>query len=186
MAKLIYSALCSLDGFIEDDHGDFSWAAPDEEVHAFVNERMRTIGTHLYGRRLYDVMKFWNAIPDDTPTVYRDFAAIWQAADKIVYTRTLGDVPTAHTRIVTELVPEAVQALKDGGREDLLIGGAELAGHAFAAGLIDEVQLYLFPIVVGRGKRALPDRRLELALVDERRFSGGTVYVRYARGAGPR
>jgi dihydrofolate reductase len=185
MAKLIYSALTSLDGYIEDADGRFDWARPDPEVHAFINERLQAVPIHMYGRRMYEVMKVWEAPqPPDAPATMRDFAASWQAADKVVYSRTLAAVETERTRIVRDFVPAAVRQLKARAQGDLLVGGAELAGRALAAGLVDEVHLYLAQIIVGGGKRALPDGvRLELALVDERRFAGGMVYLRYARRA---
>jgi dihydrofolate reductase len=183
MTKLLYSSMVSLDGYFEDAEGKFDWATPDEEVHAFANERMRPIGTHLYGRRLYEAMTYWEQPPPaEEPPAMHEFAALWQAADKIVYSRTLEAVATARTRLERTFDPEAVRQLKARAELDLVIGGGELARAAFAAGLIDEVQLYVSPILVGGGKRALPDGvRLELALVEERRFSGGTVFLRYGR-----
>jgi dihydrofolate reductase len=182
MAKLIYSTLMSLDGYVADERGNFDWAVPSDEVHAFVNDLQRSIGTHLYGRRLYEVMSAWetmHTLPDQ-PTVVLDFAAIWQAADKIVYSRTLDTVSTARTRIERMLDPEAVRRMKSTADHDLLIGGPDLAAHAFAAGLIDDLHLFLAPIIVGGGTRALPDRvRLDLELADERRFANGMVYVHH-------
>jgi dihydrofolate reductase len=182
MAQLIYSAIGSLDGYVEDASGSFEWAAPDDEVHAFVNELERPIGTYLYGRRMYETMVFWEtADPDgDWPPVAREFAAIWRAADKIVYSRTLETVSSARTRIERELDPDAIEQMKQRSGSDLGIGGAELAGQAIAAGLVDELHLLLVPVLVGGGKRALPndvDARLEL--LDERRFASGTVFLRY-------
>jgi dihydrofolate reductase len=182
MAKLIYSTLMSLDGYVADERGNFDWAVPSDEVHAFVNDLQRSIGTHLYGRRLYEVMSAWetmHTLPDQ-PAVVLDFAAIWQAADKIVYSRTLDAVSTARTRIERTLDLEAVRRMKSTADHDLLIGGPELAAHAFAAGLIDDLHLFLAPIIVGGGTRALPDRvRLDLELGDERRFANGMVYVHH-------
>jgi dihydrofolate reductase len=182
MAKLIYSTLMSLDGYVADERGNFDWAVPSDEVHAFVNDLQRSIGTHLYGRRLYEVMSAWeimHTLPDQ-PAVVLDFAAIWQAADKIVYSRTLDAVSTARTRIERTLDPEAVRRMKSTADHDLLIGGPELAAHAFAAGLIDDLHLFLAPIIVGGGTRALPDRvRLDLELADDRRFANGMVYVHH-------
>jgi len=176
---LIYSALASLDGYIEDVQGRFDWAAPDEEVHAFVNELERPIGTHLYGRRMYDTMAVWETMDDPAP-VMRDYAEIWRAANKIVYSRTLPDVSTPRTRLEREFDPVAVAGLKASAGHDMSIGGPELAAHAIAAGLVDELQLFLVPVAVGAGKRALPlDAALRLELLDERRFAGGTVYLRY-------
>ena len=182
MAKLIYSAIGSLDGYVEDDSGTFEWAAPDEEVHAFVNELERPIATNLYGRRMYETMVFWETVDPcgDGPAVARDFAAIWQAADKIVDSRTLETVASTRTRIERELDPEAIEQMKRSPGSDISIGGAELAGQALAAGLVDELQLLLVPVLVGGGKRALPnDVHAQLELLDERRFGSGTVFLRY-------
>ena len=182
MAKLIYSAIGSLDGYVEDASGKFEWAAPDEEVHAFVNELERPIGTYLYGRRMYETMDFWETVdPDgDWPAVAREFAAIWQAAEKVVYSRTLETVSSARTRIERELDPDAIERMKQSSGSDISIGGAELAGQAIAAGLVDELQLLLVPVLVGGGKRALPnDVRARLELLDERRFQSGAVFLRY-------
>jgi dihydrofolate reductase len=182
MAKLISSAIGSLDGYVEDASGQFEWAAPDEEVHAFVNELERPIGTYLYGRRMYETMVFWETFdPDgDDPAVARDFAAIWQAAEKVVYSRTLEAVSSARTRIERELDPSAIERMKESAGADLGIGGAELAGQAIAAGLVDELHLLLVPVLVGGGKRALPnDVRVQLELLDERRFESGAVFLRY-------
>jgi dihydrofolate reductase len=177
MPKLIYSAIASLDGYVNDRDGNFDWAAPDAEVHAFVNDEERPIGTYLYGRRMYEVMAAWETMDDPAPAM-RDFAQIWRAAEKIVYSRTLGGVSTPRTRLERELEPEAVRALK--ARSDVSIGGAHLAAEAIRAGLVDECRLYLNPIVVGGGTRALPDDvRWPLELVDERRFGNGVVYLRY-------
>jgi dihydrofolate reductase len=182
MARLIYSAIMSLDGYIEDPDGKFDWAAPDEEVHRFINDLERTAGTHLYGRRMYAMMAVWETDPSlaaESPDL-RDFAETWQAADKIVYSRTLGAVSTARTRLEREFDPEAIRQLKAAARQDLLIGGPDLATHAFRAGLVDEVHLFLAPCVVGGGKPALPERvRLELELLAERRFGSGMVYLHY-------
>ena len=181
MSKLVYSALASLDGFIEDAEGRFDWAAPDEEVHRFANDLERTIATHLYGRRLYETMAFWESPANtaDGPAVFQEYGEIWRAADKVVYSRTLETVATARTRIEREFDPAAVRQLKETTSGDLGIGGAELAAQAIEAGLVDEYQLFLMPVVVGAGKRALPDARLNLELLDERRFAGGAVYLRY-------
>jgi dihydrofolate reductase len=182
MAKLIYSALTSLDGDVADEDGSFDWAVPDEQVHAFVNDLMRPVGTHLYGRRLYEVMAGWETDPTlaEQSPVSADFAGLWQAADKIVYSTTLETVSTARTRIERAFDPDAVRELKAASDRDLLVGGPELAARAFAAGLVDEVHLFLAPIIVGGGKRSLPDHvRLELELLDERRFGNGTVRLHY-------
>ena len=182
MAKLIYSPIASLDGYIEDEQGKFDWAAPDDEVHAFVNELERTIGTYLYGRRMYDTMVFWESAPvsELEPGVTEDFAAVWRAAEKIVYSRTLQTVSSARTRIERDFDPEAIRRLKESAESDITIGGAELAGQAIAAGLVDEVHLLLAPVLIGGGKRALTDGiRAQLDLLDERRFHSGLVHLHY-------
>jgi dihydrofolate reductase len=182
VAKLIYSAITSLDGYIADEDGNFDWAAPDEQVHAFVNDLERPVGTYLYGRRMYEVMAGWenaHALADQQPVV-RDFAAIWQAADKIVYSSTLETVSSARTRIEREFDPDAVRQLKARAVRDITVGGSELAAQAIEAGLVDELHLFLAPSVVGGGKRSLPDSvRLELELLDERRFGNGVVHLHY-------
>ena len=182
MAHLIYSAISSLDGYIEDRDGNFDWAMPDEEVHRFINNLERTAGTYLYGRRMYETMMVWETDPNlaaDSPLT-QDFAEIWQAADKIVYSRTLETVSTRKTQLEQSFDPEAIRQLKEAVEHDISIGGPELAAHAFRAGLIDECHLFLIPILVGGGKSALPDNmRLELELLEERRFGNGTVYLRY-------
>ena len=184
MARLVYSAIASLDGYIEDEHGKFDWSAPSEEVHAFVNDLERTLGTHLYGRRMYEVMAAWETIDDPAP-VMRDYAEIWRAVDKVVYSRTLAEPSSARRRIEREFDPEAVRQLKAEVERDIGVGGPELAAEALRAGLVDEVRLLLSPIVVGGGKPALPDGvRIELELIEERRLAGGVVYLRYeTRGA---
>jgi dihydrofolate reductase len=182
VAKLIYAAITSLDGYIEDADGKFDWSEPDEEVHAFVNDLERPVGTYLYGRRMYETMVFWESPPDlgEQPPVVQEFAEIWQAADKIVYSKTLQTVSSAKTRIERDFDPEAVRQLKATAGDDLTVGGSELAAQAIAAGLVDEYQLFLVPVVVGGGKRSLPDNvRLNLELLDERRFGNGTVYLHY-------
>ncbi|MGH3038027.1 MAG: dihydrofolate reductase family protein [Gaiellaceae bacterium] len=181
MAKLIYSALASLDGYIEDEEGKFGWAEPDEEVHAFVNDLERPVGTYLYGRRMYEVMLFWETLGlADRPAHLRDFAEIWRAADKVVYSKTLETASSARTRIERDFDPDAVRQLKATAERDLGVGGPDLAAQALAAGLIDECHLFLAPIVVGGVKQAFPDGvRLKLELLDERRFGNGMVYLRY-------
>ena len=182
MAKLIYSAITSLDGYVEDEDGKFDWAEPDAEVHTFVNGLERPVGTYLYGRRMYEVMAYWETAHalDDQPPFVRDFAEIWQAADKIVYSRTLERVSSARTRIAEEFDAEAVRQLKASAERDITIGGADLAAQAMRAGLVDEYQLFLAPVVVGGGKQSLPnDVGLELQLLDERRFGNGMVHLRY-------
>jgi dihydrofolate reductase len=182
MAKLIYMAIASLDGYVADADGNFDWSMPEEEVHAFVNDVERPVGTHLYGRRLYEVMVAWetmNTSADQQP-VMRDFAEIWRAAEKVVYSRTLEAASTARTRIERDFDPEAVRRMKASAQRDISIGGAELAAVALRAGLVDECHLLLSPIVVGGGKRALPDDvRLELELLDVRRFGNGVVHLHY-------
>jgi dihydrofolate reductase len=181
MGALIYSSICSLDGYVADRDGDFDWAMPDEEVHAFVNDRERPIGTYLYGRRMYEVMAGWEFIADDAgPPAADDFAELWRSAEKIVYSTTLQAVSTSRTRLEREFDPAAIRALKASSPQDLSIGGPCLAASAIRAGLVDEWQLYLVPAVVGGGTPALPaDVRLDLRLVDERRFEGGTVFLHY-------
>jgi dihydrofolate reductase len=172
---LIYSVICSLDGYIEDRDGKFDWARPSDEVHAFVNEQERPVQTYLYGRRMYETMAAWETMDDPDP-VMRDYAEIWRAADKIVFSRTLEEAQTARTRIERRFDPEAIP---DGL---ISVGGPGLAASAFAAGVVDEIHLYVVPVIVGGGKRALPDDlRLDLTLVDERRFENGTVRLHYAR-----
>ena len=182
MGKLIYTAIASLDGFIEDADGKFDWAAPDEEVHAFVNDLERSVGTYLYGRRMYETMVYWESPPDlaEQSAAVRDFAEIWKAAEKIVYSRTLQAVASARTRMEREFDREAIRRLKASTTSDLGVGGAELAGRAVEAGLVDEYHLFLVPVLVGTGKRALTVSRIqELELLDQRRFENGTVHLRY-------
>jgi dihydrofolate reductase len=181
MAKLIYSAIASLDGYVEDEHGGFAWARPDEEVHAFVNELERPIGTYLYGRRMYETMVFWEtASTSGEPAVFRDYAEQWRTAEKIVYSRTLQQVSSARTRIEPEFDPDAIRALKGAAATDISVGGSELAGQALAAGVVDELHLLLCPVIVGGGKPALPHHvRADLEMIDERRFQAGVVHVSY-------
>jgi dihydrofolate reductase len=182
MAKLIYSAITSLDGYIEDEEGGFDWAAPDEEVHRFVNELERPIGTYLYGRRMYETMVLWETAHSlaDQSVVMREYTEIWQAADKIVYSRTLENVSSARTRIEREFAPEAVRQLKSEATRDLTVGGPELAAQAIKAGLVDECHLFLTPVAVGAGKPSLPtDVRVNVELLDERRFGNGVVHLHY-------
>jgi dihydrofolate reductase len=185
MANLIYSAITSLDGFTADSNGNFDWAAPDEEVHAFFNDHDRPVGTYLYGRRMYETMVYWETAPTDAdqPTAEHDYARIWQAADKVVYTSTLDTVFSARTRIERRFDPEAVRRLKEAAERDLSVGGPGLAAHALTAGLVDECHLYLNPVVVGGGTPALPaGLHSELELLDEHRFGSGVVYLRYRVG----
>ena len=182
MAKLIYSALSSLDGYVADEDGNFDWAVPDEEVHAFINDLDRPVGTYLYGRRMYETMVGWETDPTlaDRSPLMQDFAQIWRAADKIVYSRTLERVTSARTRIERDFDPEAVRRMKAAAGRDLTVGGPDLAAHAIKAGLVDEWHLFVTPIVVGGGKRSVPDNvRVKLELLDERRFKGGVVYLHY-------
>jgi dihydrofolate reductase len=182
MAKLIYSAIASLDGFVADEHGNFDWAMPSEEVHAFINELERPVGTTLYGRRMYETMAVWESMPlSDEPDVMRDFAEIWRATDKVVYSRTLERVSTARTRLERELDPGGVRRLKAEAGRDISIGGPELAAQAIEAGLVDELLLFVKPVLVGGGKHSLPTTaEVRLELREERRFGDGTVYLRYA------
>jgi dihydrofolate reductase len=182
MAKLVYSAIASLDGYVADESGNFDWAAPDEEVHAFVNDLERPIGTYLLGRRMYEVMTYWENtdVGADQPSVMRDYAQIWQSADKVVYSKTLEKVSGARTRIEQDFDPDAIRQMKASAARDISVGGPELAAQAIAAGLVDEWHLFLNPIVVGGGKRALPDGVLvKLELLDERRFGNGVVHLHY-------
>ena len=182
MAKLVYSAISSLDGYIADEDGSFDWAVPDEEVHAFINDLERPVGTYLYGRRTYEMMVGWETDPSiaEQSPLMRDFAEIWQAADKVVYSRTLEAVSTSKTRMERDFDPETVRQLKASTGRDLTVSGPDLATHAFRAGLVDECDLFLAPVVVGGGKRALPEGvRVGLELLDERRFGNGMVYLRH-------
>ena len=186
MAQLIYTVISSLDGYFEDAAGRFDWAEPDEDVHAFVNELERPIATYLYGRRMYETMVYWESVSveADEPAVFWDFAGIWRAAEKIVYSRTLQTPSSARTRIEREFDPDAVRQLKRSSTADIAVGGGELAGQAIGAGLVDECHLFLCPIVVGGGKSALPDKvRAQLELLDERAFQNGVVYLHYRVGA---
>jgi dihydrofolate reductase len=182
MAKLIYSALTSLDGYVADEDGNFDWAKPSEEVHVFVNDLERPVGTYLFGRRMYEVMAYWETADTvaDQPPVVRDYAKIWQTAEKIVYSRTLAEVSSANTRIEREFDIDAVRQLKATADRDIGVGGPDLAAQAIEAGLVDELHLFLSPVVVGGGKPSLPDKvRLELELLDERRFANGVVHLHY-------
>ena len=185
MAKLIYSAITSLDGYVADEDGKFNWAVPDDEVHRFVNDLERPIGIYLYGRRMYETMVFWETAHTlaDQPPFIRDYAEIWQAAEKIVYSKTLETTSSARTRIERHFDPEAVRRLKASAARDLSVGGPELAGQAIEAGLVDEFHLIVAPVLVGGGTQALPDDvRLHLELLDERRFDNGVVHLHYRLG----
>jgi len=182
MARLIYTTNSSLDGYIEDRDGKFDWTAPDEEYFRFITNLVREAGTYLYGRRLYETMMVWETAPNlaaESP-LRRDFAETWQAANKIVYSKTLEAVSTRKTRIERNFDPEAIRQLKDTAEQDILIGGSDLASHAFRSGLVDECHLFLTPVIVGGGKPSLPDNvRIELALLEERRFDSGVVFLHY-------
>ena len=182
MAKLLYVMNASLDGSIADEDGRFDWGAPGEDYLSFINDLLRPVGTYLYGRRLYELMAVWETDPAaaaQSPAA-REFAQIWQAADKVVYSRTLAAAATTRTRIERDFDPDAVRHLKAAAGRDLTVGGPTLGAHAIAAGLVDEVHLFVWPVVLGGGKRFLPNRaRLQLELLDERRFGNGVVYLRY-------
>jgi dihydrofolate reductase len=182
MARLIYSVIMSLDGYVADEQGDFDWAAPDEEVHAFVNDIERQIGTYLYGRRMYEVMVAWetpDAFPEPTPAV-EDFARIWKAAEKVVYSKTLQRASSARTRIERAFDPEEVRRMKAVATSDISVGGPNLAAQAMRAGLVDECHLFLVPTIVGGGNQALPSHvRANLELLDQRRFGNGAVHLHY-------
>lgn len=187
MAKLIYTAITSLDGFIEDESGGFEWSIPDPEIHSFINELERDVGTYLYGRRMYETMAVWQTLDADDveprPDYWREaleYGELWRAADKVVYSRTLPEVTTPRTRLEREFDPAAVERMKDEAGRDVSVSGPTLAEHAFAAGLVDEVRLVVFPVVVGGGKATIPRGiSLDLDLVAERRFENGAVYLGY-------
>jgi len=191
VANLTYTAIASLDGYVADERGEFGWSVPDEEVHAFVNELERPVGVYLLGRRLYEVMQVWEsdeAFADadaDHAALLRDYAEIWRAAEKVVYSRTLDTVSTSRTRLERSFDPAAVRRLKEAEEREISIGGSELAAQAIEAGLVDEVRLLLAPVAVGAGKPALPIHiHLPLQLLDHRTFGNGTIYLRY--GSRPR
>jgi dihydrofolate reductase len=182
MAKLIYGAISSLDGYVADAEGNFDWSVPDDEVHRFVNDLERSIGTYLYGRRMYEVMRYWETAPTGNrePSAEQEYAKIWQAADKIIYSKSLEGVSTARTRIEREFDPNAVQQLKAAAARDISVSGPTLAAQALNLGLVDECHQFLSPIVVGGGTQAFPDKvRLELELLNERRFGNGVVHLHY-------
>jgi dihydrofolate reductase len=181
MAKLMFSSIASLDGYVADEHGNFDWGAPDEEVHTFFNELERPIGTYLYGRRMYDVMRYWEtADTEDQPGYMREYARIWKAATKIVFSSALRDVSTDRTTIERHFDPDAIGTMKESSARDISVGGPTLAAEAFRAGLVDECHLVLAPVIVGGGTRALPDGvRAQLELLDERRFASGMVHLHY-------
>lgn len=182
MGRLIYTAITSLDGYVNDTAGGFDWSAPDGEVHAFVNDLERDVSTYLYGRRLYEVMVAWETISTDPEQGVEtaDYARIWQAADKIIYSASDPSVGSERTRVLTAFEPAEVRAIKAAHTGALSIGGPTLAASALRAGLVDEIRLLLNPVVVGGGTAALPDDvRLELELLAHRRFSHGVVYLAY-------
>lgn len=182
MAQLIYSAIASLDGYIEDAHGSFDWAAPDDAVHSFINDLERSTGTYLLGRKTYETMQVWETDPSlaEGSPITRDFAGIWNAAEKIVYSTSLAAAPTRNTRIERDFDPEAVRRLKASARHDLGIGGPDLAARAFQAGLVDTINLFVAPVIAGGGKKALPETAFyQLALVENRRFESGFVFLQY-------
>jgi dihydrofolate reductase len=182
MGRLVYAALCSLDGYTADEDGSFDWAAPGEELHGFVNEMERGLGTYLYGRRMYEVMRFWedaDALAGE-PEVMQEYGRIWRAADKVVYSSTLDAVTTDRTRLERSFDPGAVREMKESSDRDLGIGGPTLAAGALRAGLVDDVHLLIAPVVVGGGLQVFPDGlKVSLELVDERRFGDGVVHLRY-------
>ncbi len=181
MAKLIFSGITSLDGYVADENGNFDWSVPDEEVHTFINDLERPVGTYLYGRRMYEVMVAWETITvADQPPFIQDFANIWQAADKVVYSRTLETVSSVRTRIERNFDPDSVRQMIATAERDLTVSGSDLAAQAIRAGLVDEYRLFVSPVVVGGGTQYLPDDvRLKLELLDEHRFGNGVVYLRY-------
>jgi dihydrofolate reductase len=182
IARLIYSSITSLDGYVADEDGNFGWAEPDEEVHAFINELERPVGTYLYGRRMYEVMAYWETVQNtrDQRPVSRDFAQIWRAAEKIVYSKTLETVSSARTRIERDFDPEAIRQMKRSEERDLGVGGPDLAAQAFEAGLVDECHVFVAPVIVGGGTRSLAaDVRLDLELLADRRFGNGMVHLHY-------
>ncbi len=182
MASLIYSTIASLDGYIADRDGKFDWAEPDEEVHTFINDLDQSVGTYLLGRRMYEVLAYWDDPPalDEQPSFVQEFAEIWQAADKVVYSRTLETARTARTQIERDFDPDAIRQLKAQSDRDVAVGGPDLAAQAISAGLVDEYQLFVVPVLVGAGKQSLPrNSRIELELLDERRFRNGTVFLHY-------
>jgi dihydrofolate reductase len=181
VAKLVYAAIASLDGYVADNNGNFDWAEPDAEVHAFVNDLERRIGTYLYGRRMYEIMVYWETVDvADEPPVVQDYTKVWKAADKVVYSTTLEEASSAKTRIETTFDPEAVRQMKASATSDISVSGPHLAAEAIKAGLVDEYHLFVTPIVVGGGNAWLPDDVLvKLELLDERRFDSGVVHLHY-------
>ena len=183
MARLVYAVLASLDGYVADEAGNFEWAMPSEDVHRFVNELESSVGTYLYGRRLYEVMTVWQDFPDieHEPDVIREYAGIWQSADKIVYSETLAAVTTPKTRLERSFDPHSVRAMVTDRERDVSVGGATLASHALTAGIVDDVHLFVFPFVVGGGTSVWPaGTRLDFDLVAQDRFTDGTVHLHYS------
>jgi dihydrofolate reductase len=182
MVQLIYSVIASADGYVEDAAGTFDWAAPSEDLLSFINDLERPVGTYLYGRRMYQTMRYWETagtVPDQSPS-FREFTSIWQSAEKIVFSKTMESAPSARTRIERNFDPDAVRQLKSTTERDMTVGGADLAGQAIKAGLVDELQLILVPVIVGAGKQALPAGvRSDLELLNTRQFACGAVYLRY-------
>ncbi|GGR38137.1 dihydrofolate reductase family protein [Agromyces mediolanus] len=183
MAALLYSTNCSLDGYITDEQGSFDFSDPSPDQHQFINDRMRTVGTHLYGRRLYEVMRVWEDFdPAELSPVEADFQEIWRATDKVVYSATLDEVPTPRTTLERSFDPQTVREFARTAEADVLVGGAMLAAEALRAGIVDELSLYVAPCLLGGGAKALPDGvRQQLRLVDTRRFDNGVVVVTYLR-----
>ena len=180
MGRLIYTGITSLDGYVADESGSFDWSRPDEEVHRFVNGLDRHVRTHLLGRRMYEVMAYWDSVPADEPDAVQEYAQIWQGADKVVFSRSLAGVSAPRTRLEREFTPQAARAIVEATDGDVSVGGAELAGQALKAGLVDELQQLFCPVVIGGGKRFLPDGlQLDLELLEQRRFGNGVVFVRY-------
>lgn len=182
MAKLIYAAISSLDGYVADSEGNFDWSMPSEEVHRFVNNLERRIGTYLYGRRMYEVMRYWETAStgNGEPSAGQEFAKMWQANDKIIYSRSLENVSTARTKLEREFDPAVIRRMKADASRDIAVSGPTIAGQAMKLGLVDECHLFLSPIVVGGGTPALPDNvRIQLELLDERRFGNGVVHLHY-------
>ncbi|MCQ2001803.1 dihydrofolate reductase family protein [Arthrobacter zhaoxinii] len=181
MGRLIYTSITSLDGYVADEAGSFDWSMPDEDVHLFVNGLERNVGTHLIGRQLYEVMSYWDSLPPEgEPPATQEYARIWQAADKVVFSRSLPEVSAPRTRLERTFDPAAVRALVEASDDDVSVGGANLAGQALKAGLVDELQQLLSPVIIGGGKRFLPDGlRLGLELLDEKRFANGVVFLHY-------
>jgi dihydrofolate reductase len=187
MGRLIYATLASLDGYVEDSSGRFDWAAPDEEVLRFVNELERPIRTALYGRRMYETMLYWETFPldDSVPDYVRVWTELWRREEKVVYSRTLQSASSGRTRLERSFDPHAVRRLKESSPGDLCVAGANLAGQAIKAGLVDEFQLFAVPVVIGDGKPWLPkDMRLKLELLESRRFESGIIFLRYRAGHG--